>query len=243
MSIAGTCSVDEGKSVDIDKAGFYVQNIIKQLIESDCVSTEGLAKDSESSDLELCLAEQLVNTLSNKSLLCERKKKIEQLKGSLLLHDEDLLYPNGCTYTRVATGKCVLGYRVVTYCWEGSWYCAIFGCDTFIEPCSTNFIILTSFTTTVSDDKVKLKWETATEIDNAGFHIWRATGEGWKNGDYSTVVRLTDQLIPAQGDGSSYFYIDSNVKPGVTYYYALEDVDLFGISTIHWDLIDSATAR
>ena len=89
-------------------------------------------------------------------------------------------------------------------------------------------------------NSILLEWQTATELDNAGFHLWRATGEGWKDGDYSTVIRLTDQLIPALGDGSSYFYIDSHVEPGVTYYYALEDIDLFGKSTIHWDFINSA---
>lgn len=96
---------------------------------------------------------------------------------------------------------------------------------------------------TVSDGKVELKWETASEIDNAGFHLWRATGESWKEGDYSTVMRLTNQLIPAEGnkvEGVSYSYRDTNVEPGVTYYYGLEDIDLFGQSTIHWDFIDSA---
>jgi hypothetical protein len=100
---------------------------------------------------------------------------------------------------------------------------------------------LTSFTITASYGKVKLKWETASEIDNAGFHIMRAVGDDWKDGDYSTVIRLTDKLIPAKGDGASYSYTDSNVKSGVTYYYALEDIDLFGKSTVHQDFIDSVT--
>jgi hypothetical protein len=93
---------------------------------------------------------------------------------------------------------------------------------------------------------VVIEWKTASEIDNAGFHLWRATNEGWKEGDYSTVTRLTDQLIPAEGnkvEGVSYSYIDTNVEYGVTYYYGLEDIDLFGQSTFHSDLIDSATVE
>jgi len=45
--------------------------------------------------------------------------------------------------------------------------------------------------------------QSAFELDNAGFHLWRATGEGWKYGDYSTVTRLTDQLIPAEGNSGA----------------------------------------
>ena len=107
----------------------------------------------------------------------------------------------------------------------------------------STLVTLISFSAGWRDRKIFIEWESAIETDNAGFHLWRATGEGWKNGDYSTVVRLNDQLIPAQGDGASYSHIDFDVEPGITYYYALEDVDLFGISTIHWDFIDSVTVR
>ncbi|MCK5523918.1 MAG: hypothetical protein KAI83_12370 [Thiomargarita sp.] len=238
---ADTCGVNEGKSVDIDKVDFYTQNLVEQLVESDCVDTEELAKGGESSDLEWCMAKELINALPNKSLLCEYKNQAEQAKESFLLPEEDLLFsPQGCTYERVSAGACCWGYRLVTYCWTGSWYCFLLGCDTFLESCPPTPITLISFTATSYYGKVVLEWETATEIDNAGFHIWRATGEDWIDGDYSTVIRLTDQLIKAQGDGSSYSYIDSNVESGVTYYYALEDIDLFGQSTIHLDFIDSA---
>jgi hypothetical protein len=92
-------------------------------------------------------------------------------------------------------------------------------------PCET-VVTLTSFTTTVSDGKVELKWETASEIDNAGFHIWRSEE---KDGEYT---KITDTLIPAKGDGSTYTFIDEYVIDGVTYYYKLEDFDLFDVSTV-----------
>jgi hypothetical protein len=104
-------------------------------------------------------------------------------------------------------------------------------------------VTLVDFSATALETEILLEWQSAIELDNAGFHIWRATGEGWKNGDYSTVIRLTDRLIPAQGNSIPYSYIDSNVETGLTYYYGLEDIDLSGHSTFHWDYIDSATAK
>jgi hypothetical protein len=101
--------------------------------------------------------------------------------------------------------------------------------------------LLTDFRATANETEILLEWQTAIELDNAGFHLWRATGEGWKYGDYSTVIRLTEQLIAAQGNSSVYSYRDTNVESGMTYYYGLEDIDLYGQSTFHWDLIDVGT--
>ncbi|OAD23822.1 hypothetical protein THIOM_000333 [Candidatus Thiomargarita nelsonii] len=106
-----------------------------------------------------------------------------------------------------------------------------------------NFVSLSDFSATALETGILLEWQTVSELDNAGFHLWRATGEGWKSGDYSTVIRLTEKLLPAQGNWSLYSYIDANVESGVTYYYALEDLDLFGHNTLHFDYIDSATAK
>jgi hypothetical protein len=56
-------------------------------------------------------------------------------------------------------------------------------------------------------------------------------------------TKINDALIPAQGDpvsGASYSYIDTNVVKGSTYYYQLEDVDIYGVSIFHKPV--SATA-
>ncbi|TGO02323.1 hypothetical protein PN36_26875 [Candidatus Thiomargarita nelsonii] len=110
----------------------------------------------------------------------------------------------------------------------------------------TTLVTLVDFTATALENSIEIAWITNTEFDSIGFHLWRATGEGWKNGDYSTVTRLTEQLIPAEGNsgaGATYSYIDSDVESGITYYYGLEDIDLTGHSTFYWDYIDSATAK
>jgi hypothetical protein len=73
-------------------------------------------------------------------------------------------------------------------------------------------------------------WETATEVDNAGFNLYRAIAEG---GPYT---KITNALIPAQGDlifgsGASYIFTDS---PGSGIFrYILTDLDTSGEITLH----------
>ena len=89
---------------------------------------------------------------------------------------------------------------------------------------------LTSFKAFKSFGKVTLLWETASEINNYGFNIYRAES---KNGEY---VKINSEIIPAQGgptQGASYTYEDTNVKAMKTYYYKLEDVDYDSTTTMH----------
>jgi hypothetical protein len=89
-------------------------------------------------------------------------------------------------------------------------------------------IDLASFSAQASADGVTLAWETATEIDNAGFNLYRAASP---DGPWT---QINDALIVAQGEavsGASYSFVDT---PGYgTFYYQLEDVDFYGVSTIH----------
>jgi hypothetical protein len=97
---------------------------------------------------------------------------------------------------------------------------------------------LSSFTAAPSDRAVILKWTTASEIDNAGFNIYRAESE---SGEY---VKINASLIPAEGSatqGATYQFIDENVRNRTTYYYKLEDIDLNATSTMHGPV--SATVK
>jgi hypothetical protein len=89
---------------------------------------------------------------------------------------------------------------------------------------------LASFSATPFRDRVRIRWSTSFEIDNAGFHIHRAaSAEGERR-------KVTDEMIVAGGDevkGAAYSYTDTDVQSGMTYYYWLEDVDLCGKSTLH----------
>jgi len=90
-------------------------------------------------------------------------------------------------------------------------------------------ITLASFTAEPDAGGVTLAWETAAEIDNAGFNLYRAAAP---DGPYTKV---NSALIAAQGSpasGASYSFVDEGLAPG-TYTYKLEDVDLNGVATLH----------
>lgn len=90
-------------------------------------------------------------------------------------------------------------------------------------------ITLASFTAEPAGmASVRLNWETAVEIDSAGFNLHRAIAA---DGPYT---RLNPLLIAATGagGGASYSYIDTPPGPRV-YFYKLEEVDVYGESTFY----------
>ena len=79
---------------------------------------------------------------------------------------------------------------------------------------------------------ITLQWATATERDNYGFNLYRATSEEGER------TRLNEELIPslvAPGSpyGAEYEFVDSTAEAGVQYFYWLEDVDIYMKSTFH----------
>ncbi len=97
---------------------------------------------------------------------------------------------------------------------------------------------LASFTATPSNRAVILEWQTASEIDNFGFNLYRAVSE---DGDY---VKINAALIPSKGtstQGAAYEFVDRDVKNRKTYWYKIEDIDVNGTSTFHGPV--SATPR
>jgi hypothetical protein len=91
-------------------------------------------------------------------------------------------------------------------------------------------ITLASFTGIPGNREVMLVWVTESEIENAGFNIYRAETED------GTYVQLSASLIPAQGtatSGATYTYADRDVVNRRTYFYKLEDIDVNGVTTFH----------
>ena len=89
---------------------------------------------------------------------------------------------------------------------------------------------LISFNACPRGEAVILSWETASEVETAGFRLWRSEGRG---GEYTGI---TESLIPAEGGppcGAHDTYTDSGVIPGRFYTYRLEDVSYDGSSTFH----------
>ena len=72
---------------------------------------------------------------------------------------------------------------------------------------------------------VTVEWSTASELNTAGFNVLRSDNP---NGPFT---RLNPEVIRASPDplvGGSYVYTDTNVTPGQTYYYQLEEVESGG---------------
>lgn len=79
---------------------------------------------------------------------------------------------------------------------------------------------------------VSLQWATASETDNYGFNLYRATALDGEQ------VQLNEALIPSQvapGSpyGAEYSFIDETAAAGIQYYYWLEDVDIYLKATMH----------
>ena len=84
---------------------------------------------------------------------------------------------------------------------------------------------LTDFNARAQNDHISLNWRTETEVENAGFHLQRAT----KNFEWEDILWLKGQgtsLLPKQ-----YAYNDREVQQSVVYYYRLKQVDLDGRET------------
>ena len=82
---------------------------------------------------------------------------------------------------------------------------------------------LVSFEATPDDDAILVTWETASEVDMAGFFVQRAAQI---DGTYARV----SPIIPAEGGmtGHAYEYVDEDVAPGDTVYYQLEALEVTG---------------
>jgi len=112
-------------------------------------------------------------------------------------------------------------------------------CNASTGRCGTPTLIeLAAFTATADRKSVVLAWKTDSEIDNAGFNIYRSDRP---DGGYRIINGRT---IPAQGFadmGADYTFTDTAVRSGKTYYYRLEDINLNGTTTMHGPV--SATPR
>jgi hypothetical protein len=99
------------------------------------------------------------------------------------------------------------------------------------EPCGNTAIALSSLTAQRGKGSVTINWKTETEIDNAGFNVYRADLID------GSLVKINSSLIPAQGtstQGASYQFIDTAVKNRFkTYLYLLEDAEFDGDTKLH----------
>ena len=84
---------------------------------------------------------------------------------------------------------------------------------------------LSSFRPTLEDGVVTVRWTTESELDNAGFNIYRSET---RDGEYKQVNTELIEGAGTTGERSVYSWVDQTAKPGVVYYYQIEDVSFAG---------------
>ena len=73
---------------------------------------------------------------------------------------------------------------------------------------------------------VVVKWTTESEIDNAGFYIYRSQT---KDGEFKVVNPQMIQGAGTTGERNEYTWTDTTAKPNKAYYYRIEDVSHAGV--------------
>ena len=98
-----------------------------------------------------------------------------------------------------------------------------------VEQADPLAMTLTSFDATCQDSQPVLSWQTANELGNAGFNVWRSSS--------SDAPEAQLAFVPSQAPGSAtgfdYSFVDSTAASGVTYYYWLEAVDQAGSTSMN----------
>ena len=91
-------------------------------------------------------------------------------------------------------------------------------------------VTLSYFLPQVSENgSVVLSWATASEIENAGFNVFRSESV------VGAFRKINASLIQGAGttsDRNEYTWIDTTAKPHVEYYYRIEDMSFDGISEV-----------
>jgi hypothetical protein len=77
------------------------------------------------------------------------------------------------------------------------------------------------------EDGVTITWRTESELNSAGFHVWRSLSED------KVYNKITSAIIPSQGNTSvaqEYSYSDKNVESDILYWYKIEELSTNGES-------------
>lgn len=84
-------------------------------------------------------------------------------------------------------------------------------------PSAPTAVTLTDFYVEETETKLIIHWETASEVGNLGFSLFRS--------EEPTVTYQKLTYLPStdKGAGALYQYEDTDITPGITYYYKLQD--------------------
>jgi len=81
------------------------------------------------------------------------------------------------------------------------------------------------------ESSIAPEWETASEIDKLGFNLYRAESQFGRHSKLDAA--LIAAWLPGSLEDALYTWVDSTAVAGITYYYWLEDVDIYGYGTLH----------
>ena len=105
-------------------------------------------------------------------------------------------------------------------------------------------VILSVFRAEHTDTGVFLKWITESEVDNAGFYIYRSQT---KDGEYKVINQNMILGAGTTGERTEYTWTDATAKPNTVYYYRIEDVSHAGereqLATVRLRGFVSATGK
>ncbi len=87
-------------------------------------------------------------------------------------------------------------------------------------------VTLSSFTAEHTPDGVIINWTTESEVDNAGFYIYRSQT---KAGKFQRVNTELIQGAGTTGERTEYTWMDTTAKANTVYYYKIEDVSYAGV--------------
>ena len=87
-------------------------------------------------------------------------------------------------------------------------------------------VTLSHFSAEHTDAGIILKWTTESEVDNAGFYIYRSPT---KDGEFKVVNTELIQGAGTTGERNEYTWTDTTAKPNTVYYYRIEDVSYAGV--------------
>ncbi len=93
-------------------------------------------------------------------------------------------------------------------------------------------VTLANFSAAQQGDLVRVAWETVSELDNAGFNLYR-TGSVGDRPEQGDLIAVLPSQAPGSTQGAAYSYEDLAVQPGETWWYWLEDVSMSGAATLH----------
>ena len=87
-------------------------------------------------------------------------------------------------------------------------------------------VTLSHFRAQHTEAGVVLKWTTESEIDNAGFYIYRSRT---KDGEFKAVNPTMIQGTGTTGERNAYTWTDTTAKSNTVYFYQIEDVSHAGV--------------